>query len=175
MTALASTSELQKQSSRTLSWSVLVLCFAFALLVLPTPATAGTWNVAVGVSGGNGYRPIAYGPGYGAPYGPGFRRGHWNGGPYGYGGWGTGWGYPGYPAVYPYAFSPTPAVYVQPVLIEPIFLAAQAQPPAWYFCVSAAQYFPNVGACPEGWQVQSAVPPPQTQSQQKPSNPARTN
>ena len=183
MTVLASTSELQKPSSSTLSWGVLIVCFALGLLVLPTPATAGNWNVAVGVSGGNGYRPIAYGPGYGAPYGPGFNRGYWNGGPYGYGGWasgwnaawGTGWGYPAYPVGYPYAFSPPPAVYVQPVLVEPIVLAAQAQPPVWYFCASTAQYFPNVGACPEGWQVQSAVPPPQTQSQQKPSNPARTN
>jgi hypothetical protein len=54
-------------------------------------------------------------------------------------------------------------------------LAAQPQPPVWYFCASTAQYFPNVGSCPEGWQVQPAVPPPQTQSQQKSSNPARTN
>jgi hypothetical protein len=58
MTVLASTSELQKPSSSTLSWGVLIVCFALALLVLPTPATAGNWNVAVGVSGGNGYRPI---------------------------------------------------------------------------------------------------------------------
>ena len=175
MTTLASTSDLQKPGSGSLSWSVLILCFAFALLVLPTPATAGTWNVAVGVSGGNGYRPIAHGPGYGAPYGPGFRRGYWNGGPYGYGGWGPRWGHPAYSAGYPYVLSPPPAVYVQPVLVEPIVLAAQAQPPVWYFCASTAQYFPNVGACPEGWQVLSAVPPPQTQGQQKPSNPARTN
>jgi hypothetical protein len=179
MTVLASTSKLHKPSSRTLSWGVLALCFALTLLALPTPATAGGWNVAVGVSGGNGYRPIAYGPGYGAPYG----RGFWNGGPYGYGGWGsgwntawaTGWGYPAYSAGYPYAFSPPPAVYVQPVLVEPVVLAAQAQPPVWYFCASSAQYFPYVGACAEGWQVQSALPPPQTQSQQKPSNPARAN
>ena len=175
MTVLASTSELQKPNSSTLSWGVLIVCFALTLLVLPTPATAGNWNVAVGVSGGNSYRPITYGPGFG--------RGYWNGGPYGYGGWGsgwnaawgTGWGYPAYPVAYPYAFSPPPAVYVQPVLVEPIVLAAQPQPPVWYFCASTAQYFPYVGACPEGWQIQSAVPPPQTQSQQKPSNPARTN
>jgi hypothetical protein len=167
MTTLASTSKLHKPSSKALSWSVLTLCLALALLVPPKPATAGNWNVAVGVSGGNGYRPIAYGPGFG--------RGFWNGGPYGYGGWGTGWGYPAYSAGYPYAFSPPPAVYVQPVLVEPIVLAAQAQPPVWYFCASTAQYFPYVGACAEGWQIQSAVPPPQTQSQQKPSNPARTN
>ena len=171
MTTLASTSEFQELNSRILSWGILSLCFTLALLALPTPATAGGWNVAVGVSGGNGYRPIAYGPGFG--------QGYWNGGPYGYGGWGsgwnaawgTGWGYSGYP----YAFNPPPAVYVQPVLVEPIVLAAQAQPPVWYFCQSVAQYFPKVGACPEGWQVQSAVPSPQTQSQQKPSNPARTN
>ncbi len=179
MTVLASASEIQKPSSKTLSWSALTLCLALALLVPSKPTTAGNWNVAVGVSGGNGYRPIAYGPGYGAPYG----RGFWNGGPYGYGGWGsgwnagwgTGWGYPAYSAGYPYAFSPPPAVYVQPVLVEPIVLAAQPQPPVWYFCASTAQYFPNVAACPEAWQVQSAVPPPQTQSRQKPSSPTRTN
>jgi hypothetical protein len=182
MTTLVSTSKLQKLSSRTLSWAALILCFVLAFLMLPKSATAGSWNVAVGVSGGNGYRPIAYGPGYGAPFWPGFGRGFWNGGPYGYGGWGngwntawgTGWGYPAYAVGYPSLFSPPPAVYVQPVLVEPIILAAQAQPPVWYFCASTAQYFPNVGACPEGWQVQSAVLP-QTQSQQKPSNPARTN
>jgi len=175
MTTLASTSKLQKPSSKTLSWSALTLCFALSFLTLPTPATAGGWNVAVGVSGGNGYRPIAYGPG--------FSQGFWNGGPYGYGGWGsawnarwgTGWGYPAYSAGYPYVFSPPPAVYVQPVLVEPIVLAAQAQPPVWYFCASTAQYFPYVGSCAEGWQIQSAVPLPQTQSQQKPSSPARTN
>ena len=72
MTTLASTSKLQKPSSKTLSWGALILCFALALLVPPKSATAGNWNVAVGVSGGNGYRPIAYGPGYGAPFGPGF-------------------------------------------------------------------------------------------------------
>jgi hypothetical protein len=175
MTLLAIAPALPNQTRGIWACGMVCLCFAIALLVSPEPASAGGWNVALGVSGGNGYRPIAYGPGYGVPYGPGFGRGYWNGGPYGYGGWGSGWnaGW-GYPA-YPYIYSPPPAVYVQPVLVEPIVLAAQAQPPVWYFCASAAQYFPNVGACPEGWQVQSAVPPPQTQSQQKPSNPARTN
>jgi hypothetical protein len=180
MTPSANTPELLKKATGILACGMAGLCLAIAFMVLPTPASAGGWNVAVGVSGGNGYRPIAYGPGYGAPYGSGFGRGYWNGWPYGYGGWGGGWNAAwgtgwGYSAGYPYMFSTPPAVYVQPVLVEPIVLAAQAQPPVWYFCASAAQYFPNVGACPEGWQVQSAVPPPQTQSQQKPSNPARTN
>ena len=171
MTALASTPKLPNQTSGIWACCMAGVFSAIALLVTPALASAGNWNVAVGVSGGNGYRPIAYGPGFG--------RGYWNGGPYGYGGWGSGWNAAwgtgwGYPA-YPYAFSPPAAVYVQPVLVEPIVLAAQPQPPVWYFCASTAQYFPYVGACPEGWQVQSAVPPPQTQSQQKPSNPARTN
>jgi len=174
MTLSTNTPLLPQQTGGIWACGMAGVCLAITLLVLPTPAAAGGWNVAVGVSGGNGYRPIAYGPGYGAPYGPGFRRGYWNGGPYGYGGWGTGWGYPAYQAGYPYVLSPPPAVYVQPVLVEPIVLAAQAQPPVWYFCASTAQYFPNVGACPEGWQVQSAVPPPQTQGQQKPPNPSRT-
>jgi hypothetical protein len=183
MTPSANTPQLLKKTASIWVCGMAGICLAIALLVMPAPASAGGWNVAVGVSGGNGYRPIAYGPGYGAPYGPGFRRGYWNGGPYGYGGWGTGWnaawgngwGYPAYPVGYPYAFSSPPAVYVQPIVVEPIVLAAQSQPPVWYFCASAAQYFPNVGTCPEGWQVQSAVPPPQTQSQQKSSHPARTN
>jgi len=175
MTALASTPKLPKQTAGIWTCCMAGALLAIALFATPTPASAGGWNVAVGVSGGNGYRPIAYGPGFG--------RGYWNGGPYGYGGWGSpwnsawgaGWGYPAYPAAYPYAFSPPPAVYVQPVVVEPIVLAAQAQPPVWYFCPSTAQYFPYVGACAEGWQIQSAVPPSHTQSQQKPSNPARTN
>jgi len=179
MTPYTNTPALPKQTGGIWAYGMAGICLVIVLLSLPAPAAAGNWNVAVGVSGGNGYRPIAYGPGYGAPYGPGFRRGYWNGGPYGYGGWGngwnggwaTGWAYP----AYPYVYSPPPAVYVQPVLVEPVVLAAQAQPPVWYFCASAAQYFPNVGGCPEGWQVQPAVPPLQTQSQQKPSNPARTN
>lgn len=174
MTALASTLKLPKISSGISACCLAGAFLVTALLVLPAPASAGGWNVAVGVSGGNGYRPIAYGPG--------FNRGYWNGGPYGYGGWGggwnaawgTGWGYSAYPAIYPYAFYSPPAVYVQPVLVEPIVLAAQPQPPVWYFCASTAQYFPNVGACPEGWQVQSAIPPPQTQGQQKPPNAVRT-
>lgn len=175
MTASANTPELPKQARGIWACGVAGVCLALALLVLPAPASAGGWNVAVGVYGGNGYRPIHYGPGYGAPYGPGFRRGYWNGGPYGYGGWSGGRGYPVYSAGYPYVFSPPPAVYVQPVLVEPIALAAQAQPPVWYFCASTLQYFPNVGGCAEGWQVQSAIPPPQSQSQQKPPNAGRTN
>lgn len=182
MTPSANTPAIPKQVRAIWAFGMAGLCLVIALLVLSAPATAGNWNVAVGVSGGNGYRPIAYGPGYGVPYGPGFRRGYWNGGPYGYGGWGgwnaawgTGWGYPAYSVGYSSIFIPPPAVYVQPVLVEPVVFAAQAQPPVWYFCASAAQYFPNVGACPEGWQIQSAVPPLQTQSQQKPSNPARIN
>jgi hypothetical protein len=172
MTPLVNTSGLLKKTPGIWACGMAGVFLAIALLAMPAPANAGGWNVAVGVSGGNGYRPIAYGPGFG--------RGYWNGGPYGYGGWGSGWNSAwgngwGYPVGYPYAFSPPPAVYVQPVLVEPIVLAAQPQPPVWYFCASTAQYFPNVGSCPEGWQVQSAVPPPQTQSQQKPSNPARTN
>jgi len=183
MTSSANAPGLPKLASGIWACGVASTFLVIVLLLLPTPVNAGGWNVAVGISSGNGYRPIAYGPGYGVPYGPGFRRGYWNGGPYGYGGWGsgwnagwaTGWGYPAYSAGYPYAFSPPPAVYVQPVLVEPIVLAAQAQPPVWYFCASTAQYFPYVGACAEGWQVQPAVPPPQTQSQQNPSNPARIN
>ena len=169
MTPAANTPVLLKKTVSIWACGMAGMCLAIALLVLPAPVSAGGWNVAVGVSGGNGYRPIAYGPGFG--------RGYWNGGPYGYGGWGSGWNAAwgtgwGYPA-YPYVFSPPPAVYVQPVLVEPIVLAAQPQPPVWYFCASTAQYFPYVGACPEGWQIQSAVPPPQTQSQQKPPNAGR--
>jgi hypothetical protein len=46
--------------------------------------------------------------------------------------------YPVYPP--PVVVQPPPPVYAQP---DP--------PPYWYYCQSAGAYYPNVGACPEGW------------------------
>lgn len=128
------------------------VCVALFLALFAQPVEAGNWNVAVGVGGG-GYRPVAYGPVYG-PY-----RGWGNGWNVGWGaGWGNGWGYSAYP-FYPYAYSPPAVVYAQPMIIEPIVLAAQPQPPVWYFCASTKQYFPYVDACAEGWQVKQVIPP----------------
>ena len=121
------------------------------------PAHAGNWNVAVGVSGGN-YRPIAYGPVYGPAFAPYGAWGNaWNVG-WG-GGWSNAWGYSAYPFYPSYVYSPPPAVYVQPVLTQPIVLAAQPQVPVWYFCASTQQYFPYVDGCAEGWQVKQAAAP----------------
>jgi hypothetical protein len=46
-----------------------------------------------------------------------------------------------YPAYPPVVVEPSPA----PVYVEP------DPPPYWYYCQSAGAYYPNVGACPEGW------------------------
>ena len=132
-------------------------------VVFPVAAQAG-WNVAVGAGYGGGWRPAAYGPGWGGHYGPGW-RGNWAygggyyGGPYGY-------GYPGYyspPVVYapPVAYGPPP---------PPLVLAAQPQPAVWYFCQASGQYFPYVQECSSGWQAQPAIPPSSGVKSQRPSN-----
>jgi len=97
------------------------------------------WNVSVG----SGYRPAAYGPGWGG-WGPGW-RGNWAyGGPY------YGYPYGGY-------YAPPVVTYVQPT--QPMVLAAQPQPPVWYYCASSGKYFPYAQECATGWQVQPAMPP----------------
>jgi hypothetical protein len=98
------------------------------------------WNVSVG----SGYRPAAYGPGWGG-WGPG-----WHGGPY--------YAYP-YGAYYgpPIAYGPPAVAYVQPA--QPLVLAAQPEPPVWYYCQSSGKYYPYAQECASGWQVQPATPP----------------
>lgn len=154
MPAFAPKPMLPQLSFRVLTLRLLGACLTASLFALPAPVHAGSWSVAVGASSGSAYRPIAYAPPFAGSYWP------------GWGGWGSAWnvgfsnawGYGPSPWAYPYAFSvPTP-VYVQPVITEPIVLAAQAQPPVRYFCASSNQYFPIVDACAEGWNVQAAAP-----------------
>lgn len=127
--------------------AVLVIVSGFGLLVFaPSIVQAGNVGWAVSVGGGyGGWRPAAYGP------------------------WGAGWGGNFYgPAYgYPYGagFYSPPVVYAAPPVIayasppQPMVLAAQAQPPVWYFCLSSGQYFPYVQSCTSGWQTQPAIPP----------------
>jgi len=131
-------------------FSILGLTFFTLLVISPVIAQAGNvgWNVSVGGGYGGGWRPAAYGY-YGSGWGP---------------GWRGNWGYPG--GYYgPYAgYYPPPVVYGPPVVAyvsppQPMVLAAQPQPPVWYYCPASGNYFPNVQDCPSGWQTQSATPP----------------
>ncbi len=130
---------------------VLVIASGLGLAVFaPSIAQAGNvgWAVSVGGGYGGGWRPAAYGP---------------------WGGWGSGWGgnYYGPAYGYPYGagFYSPPVVYAAPPVIayasppQPMVLAAQAQPPVWYFCQASGQYFPYVQSCPAGWQTLPAMPP----------------
>jgi hypothetical protein len=80
-------------------------------------------------------------------------------------GFGPGWyGYPyyGYP-YYPYWYYPPPAyAYPAPVVQQPtVYVEQKPVPPAgsapaaaqqyWYYCESAAGYYPSVESCPEPW------------------------
>lgn len=130
--------------------AVLICASGLGLAVFaPSIAQAGNVAWAVSVGGGyGGWRPAAYGP---------------------WGGWGSGWGgnYYGPAYGYPYGagFYSPPVVYAAPPVItyasppQPMVLAAQAQPPVWYFCQASGQYFPYVQSCPAGWQTQPAMPP----------------
>ena len=76
-----------------------------------------------------------------------------------------------YPPYYypPYYYYPPPAYYppAPPVYIEQGAPPAYPAPPGaapqsqqyWYFCRSANGYYPNVQACPEGWQRVAPQPP----------------
>lgn len=134
--------------------------------IFPVAAQGGNvgWNVSVGGGNGGGWRPAAYGPGWGGHYGPGW-RGNWAysggyyGGPYGY-------SYPGY-------YSP-PVVYAPPVAYAlpppPLVLTSQPQPAVWYFCQASGQYFPYVQECASGWQAHPAIPPSVGVKPHAPSN-----
>ena len=121
---------------------------------LPSAAQAGNVGWSVSVGGGNGYggwRPAAYpgfyGSGWRGAYGPSWRNGYY----------GPAYAYPN---AYPFAtgFYSPPVVYVAPPQ-QPLVLAAQPQPPVWYFCEASGQYFPYVQNCPSAWQIQPATPP----------------
>ncbi|SNX29479.1 hypothetical protein SAMN06295945_1856 [Polynucleobacter meluiroseus] len=129
------------------------LGIAFAGFAYTSPAAAQHGYVGWNVSVGGGYRPAPYGPygpGYGGAYGPGW--GGWRG-PYG------AYGYP-YGANY---YAP-PVVYAAPVVAyapqQPMVLAAQPEPPVWYFCQASGQYFPYAQSCASGWITKPASAPP---------------
>lgn len=148
------------------------IALAGLLSLSPVAANAGNvgWNVSVGGGGygggyryggaygggyryGGGWRPAAYGPGWGNGYGYGYGgawRGNWVGASY----------YGGYPAAYyapPVAYAPPVVAYIAPP--QPLVLASQPQPAVWYFCEATNNYFPYVQECPTGWQTQAANPP----------------
>lgn len=153
---------------------VMLLATASVWALAPASAHAGNvgWAVSVGGGYGGGYggygggwRPAAFGPGWGGGYGG------WRGGYYGPGN-GYAYGYP-YAATY---YSP-PVVFASPPIVtyaappQPLVLAAQPQPPVWYFCEASGQYFPYVQSCTSGWLTQPALPP--TSANHNPS-PRRT-
>ncbi|MGB8337905.1 MAG: hypothetical protein WCD07_06740 [Burkholderiales bacterium] len=86
-------------------------------------------------------------------------RGHWGG--HGHGHWHSGFSlYLGLPLFWPYY---GPAYYPQPVVVAPapqVVYVEQAQQPVapppvqqyWYYCGNPQGYYPNVQACPGGWQ-----------------------
>ena len=139
--------------------------FKAALIFLTTvglytlaPMTAQAANVGWAVSVGGGYgggygggawRPAAYGPGWGGGWGPSWRSGYY----------GPAYGYP-----YRTGYYSPPVIYSAPPLVsyvpsQPMVLAAQPQPPIWYYCEASGQYFPYVQSCASGWQTKPAIPP----------------
>jgi hypothetical protein len=149
----------QKHFKTAIQRTILMLTAAGSLMVLATSqAQAGNvgWAVSVGGGYGNGYgggwRPAAYGPGWGG-WGPGWRGGYY----------GAGYGYP-----YAAGFYSPPVVYAAPPVVtyttppQPMVLAAQPQAPVWYFCEASGQYYPYAQSCPSGWQTQPALPPSST-------------
>ena len=95
-----------------------------------------------------------------------WREGHWEhrwrDGHYGW--W---WSAAGLWYFYPAPIYPYPDPYQPPVVVVPpavsVAPAAPAAAPApapqyWYYCDSAAAYYPYVPACPSGWRVVPANP-----------------
>lgn len=136
----------QKQSKTVAAKLVSTLLAAAGLCLLaPMTAQAGNvgWVVSVGGGHGAGYggrysggwRPTAYGPGWGGYYGPSY----------------------GYPYVAGYYTPPPVITYARPP--QPMVVASQPQPAFWYYCEESGQYFPYVQSCASGWQAQPAMPP----------------
>ncbi|QWE15871.1 hypothetical protein [Polynucleobacter sp. AP-Nino-20-G2] len=139
----------------------LLLAAVLGSIATPIEAQAGQvgWAVSVGGGYGGGWRPAAYGPGWGGGWGPGWRGGYY----------GPAYGYP-----YATGYYAAPVVYAAPPVVtyaapsQPMVLAAQPQPPVWYFCEASGQYFPYVQSCASGWLTQPAVPPSgNTQTKQR--------
>jgi len=81
---------------------------------------------------------------------------------------GVGIGVPFYaPAPYPYYYGPPAVVYAPPPVAyapypadpPPVTYMSQPQQ-SWYYCDNPRGYYPNVGACPQGWRAVPAAPAP---------------
>lgn len=95
--------------------------------------------------------------------------GHWGGGPRYYGGVGLYFGLPLFwgpwwdPYYYPSYYYPAPVVYREYVAPPPaaddgqatLLPGGNAARPVASYCASARAYYPEVKACPEGWQISS--------------------
>ena len=109
---------------------------------------------------------------------PGYTRGGWRGGGWGWrGGWGWGpgafwggaalgaalaypyYGYPyGYGYPYPYAY-PSPYANPYPYANTQPQVYAQPQQEYWYYCKDSQSYYPYVTTCPGGWMTVAPTPP----------------
>lgn len=58
-------------------------------------------------------------------------------------------------AWYPYGYAYAPPVVVEPS--PPVYVQQAPSGTSWYYCSSAAAYYPYVQQCPEGW---TTVTPP---------------
>ena len=114
------------------------------IAVAPVSSHAGNVGWAVSVGASNAWSPAAYGSGWGN-------------------GWGNRWGNPWGSWSTSYSYS---APYYAPQVVyveqQPLVLAAQAQPPVWYYCVASGKYFPYEQNCPSGWETRPAMPPSST-------------
>lgn len=115
---------------------------AIALLLV---ASLLVLTVAPSLAGGKGGR--GHGHGHGGWHGPRVRTTVvFGAGPAFF------WWYP-----YPYWYYPPPYYYPPPppaeppVYIEQSVQGAPAPTAYWYYCQSAAAYYPNVQSCPEAW------------------------
>jgi hypothetical protein len=86
-----------------------------------------------------------------------WRHGHWmrttHDGRYGW--W---WLAGGLWYAYPSPVYPVPNPYEPPLFdVQPALQAPGAR--VWYYCASAATYYPYVAACPEGWNPVPVTPP----------------
>jgi hypothetical protein len=127
---------------------------AFCALLMNNAA----WSHGHG-GGGFGGHAGGFGGHHGGGYG-----GHYGGFALGYGlgyslGYSPYWGYGGYGRYgYGYAYPPvitvpsTPPVYIQRTIVPP------PEPNYWYYCRSAAGYYPYVRECPGGWEKVAPQP-----------------
>ena len=109
--------------------------------------------------GGGGYRGGSPHRGHGGGNHGGWHRGggrphhHHHPHPRWYGGrWKSGV-FIGAPFLFAAPFAYRYPAYAPPVVVEPpppVYVEPNP-PPYWYYCQSAGAYYPNVGACPEGW------------------------